>query len=140
MRTSTFGWSHLRERMSIHGIDTSSLPSSANLLDLSNFLVQKYGENFAEHGRLYNLIRLNKLEHPDLLKGDIEANLAKSLELGPVRNSCFRKADRIAKLLKLECSKKIKLRRPLRMWLAGSIGGAALLIFSLRRRFRTPNL
>jgi hypothetical protein len=79
MRTSTFGWSHLRERMSIHGIDTSSLPSSANLLDLSNFLVQKYGENFAEHGRLYNLIKLNKLEHPDLLKGDIEVNLAKAL-------------------------------------------------------------
>jgi hypothetical protein len=64
MRTSNFGWAHLRDRMNIHGIDTSSLPSPAHLLDLSNFLEERYGAKFAEHGRLYNLIKLNKLEHP----------------------------------------------------------------------------
>jgi hypothetical protein len=121
MRTSNFGWAHLRDRMRIHGLETSSLPSSGHLLDLSNFLEEKYGAKFAEHGRLYNLIKRNRLEHPDLLKGDIEANLAKSLELGPLRNSCYRKADRIAGLLKLECTHKIRLRRPFRMWFAGAI-------------------
>jgi hypothetical protein len=121
MRTSTFGWAHLRDRMKVHGIDSSALPPMSHILDLSNFLNQKYGPNFAEHGRLYNLIKGNHLKHPDLLDGQAEVDLAAKLELGPIRNSCFRKVDRIAKLLKLECLGKIKLRRPIRMWLAGSL-------------------
>jgi hypothetical protein len=129
MRTSTFGWAHLRDRMKAHGIDPSPLPSPSHLLDLSNFLEEKYGPKFAEHGRLYNLIKGNKLDHFDLLKGDVEANLASRFELGPVRNSCFRKADRIAELLKLECSGKIKLRRPIRMRVAGSIIAVFVFIF-----------
>lgn len=96
MTDDKFGWPLIRRRSLEHKI--TDYTEDLIELNLNHYLEQKYGAGYEKHRHFYNLIKRNRLTHPDILQGKEEAELAGDLNRASVAkllSSCKAKTDAI---------------------------------------------
>jgi hypothetical protein len=109
MTDDKFGWPLIQRRSAEHQI--TDYTDGLIDLNLNHFLEQKYGNNYEKHGHLYNLIRRNGFNHPEILGGKEEAKLANELNkasIAKLLNSCKAKTDVIQEILQAEEDRNLK--------------------------------
>ena len=114
MRNLNFGFEALENRYKILGGKTIfSIPDN-NKYDLSNLLLERYGEKYIGHSRFYELYKLNNITDRHILYGEEEATCFKNKEFYKLHQSTMRKVDILDSLLhktfldKLKTNSKLK--------------------------------
>ena len=93
MRNLNFGFESLENRYKVlGGKKIHSIPSGYRY-DLSKLLIEKYGDNYITHQRLYNVVKLNDITDKHLLKGEEEAIAFSDKEYFKLHQSTLRKVD-----------------------------------------------
>ncbi len=101
MDSSEFGFAPLAHRH--HDVlgEEVQPPSPERRIDLAKLISQRYGENFADHRQLENLIDLNGLVRRRFRSGEEEARLFKTGDHASIRRSLSEKLGHLAALLGL---------------------------------------
>jgi hypothetical protein len=108
MRNLTYGFESLENRYKVlGGKKTHHIPSKQRY-DLSKLLIEKYGENYISHQRLYELVALNDITDNHLLKGEEEANAFTDKEYFKLHQSTLRKVDILDTILKKNYTGSLK--------------------------------
>jgi hypothetical protein len=108
MRNLNFGFEALENRYKILGGKISfSIPDN-NKYDLSKILIERYGENYINHRRFYELYKLNNITDKHLLSGDKEAECYINKEYFKLHQSTLRKVDILDNILRKTFLDKLK--------------------------------
>lgn len=98
MRDNTFGFKALESRYTKLGGSPYTIPDR-NKIDLSDLLMQLYGDNYIDNPRLEHLIKLNRITDKNFLRGEEEAKAYKNHELIKIKQSTQRKVTAIYDIL-----------------------------------------
>ena len=90
MRDTTYGFNAIADRFRVLGKVPTQIPV-ALLFDLSQILVDIYGENYVGHPRMENLLELNGRMNTDFLTGQNEAEAFENGKYNQIRRSTQRK-------------------------------------------------
>lgn len=103
MRQARFGFEVLAQRARLHGLTPAEIPIGQRF-DLSGYLKQRFGEDFAPHPRLLNAIKANGLGGLDLLDEQAAAAAWAGGQYTHLTVSLAVKVDAIADLFRRVCS------------------------------------
>lgn len=107
MRDTTFGFNAIANRYKVLENSPISIPDG-QLFDLSQILVEIYGENYISHLRMQNLFQLNGLMHSDFLTGAEEAEAFEKGEYSRISKSTQRKTHGFSNIVKKVQAKSLK--------------------------------
>ncbi len=120
MRDSTYGFNAIANRFRILEKVPTEIPD-ALLFDLSEILVDIYGENYISHPRMKSLLKLNGRMNSDFLTGEEEAAAFENGEYNRIRQSTQRKTHEFEIIAKKAREKSLKTENSLysqyRWWL-----------------------
>ncbi|HRI72620.1 MAG TPA: hypothetical protein PK156_50635, partial [Polyangium sp.] len=100
MGSSEFGFGALANRY--HQVLNQQVrpPGSESLADIARLIALAYGEDFADHPQLVNLVDLNGLRRRHFLTGAEEAAHFKDADHAPIRRSLSEKLSHLASLVR----------------------------------------
>ncbi len=107
MRDATFGFNAIANRYKVLGKDPISIPDG-QLCDLSQILVEIYGENYVGHSRMKTLLEFNGRMNSDFLTGEEEAAAFENGEYNRIRKSTQRKTHEFEIIAKKAREKSLK--------------------------------
>ncbi len=90
MRDINYGFQAIDLRYEILGGTPTHIPNTSKV-DLGELLIQFFGENYMDHPRMENLIKLNKISDKDYLAGKDEAHAFNNKEYIKLHRSTIRK-------------------------------------------------
>jgi hypothetical protein len=101
MNQSDYGFRALATRFTyLTGEPAPNQHAADRLYDLGGLVAARYGEEFADHPKLYNLGKLNRFATHHILDGKEEAERFDRNQHGDIRGSIVEKAQMIAFLLR----------------------------------------
>lgn len=109
MRDTNYGFPAIGHRYSVLSGGTVPVKfEESRLFDLARILIDKYGQNYAGHPRLEQLMALNKISAKDALPGGEEAKAFENKEYVKLHQSTLRKVDVIASIAEREWNGTLK--------------------------------
>lgn len=91
MRNLTFGFEHLEHRYRVLGGTNPSVIGVERRINLNDLIADRYGEDYAKHPKMLNLMELNGGKHRDFLDGKEEVAAFKNQQFIRMHNSTLAK-------------------------------------------------
>ena len=110
MRGSIYGFKTIENRF-IDLYPNEELPyvvADVNKSDLSHILSEMYGDNYIDHDRLENLIKINSLFNIHFIRGKDEAKEFENQQFSKIARSTESKVNNLADIANLVYRKKLK--------------------------------
>jgi len=98
MRDINYGFEAINHRYSVLGGKPTEIDDTKRV-DLSRLLIDKYGDDYIDHSRLYNLCVENNITLAGFLKGKEEAEAFINQEYVKLHQSTLRKVDALDSIL-----------------------------------------
>jgi hypothetical protein len=109
MRSIVYGFEHIEHRMKIRGIKKPYCAPVENRFNLSDILIDKYGEEYTDKkSRMQSLMDMNGGAPRDFIPGLEEVGLFKNGDFLRLHNSTFAKVLFLDKALTLATASKLK--------------------------------
>jgi hypothetical protein len=107
MKNINYGFEAIAHRYKVLG-GTPYTILNEKTINLAKLLSDIYGCSYIKNPKLYNLIKLNGLEHKDLLNGEDEGKAFQDADYVKLHRSTLKKVDAIYNILNLAYLNKLK--------------------------------
>lgn len=98
MRDINYGFPALEHRAKVLNADSFIIPEEKRI-DLARMLIDLFGVRYIGHPRITKLMKKNKINHPDFLNGQQEADAFLAKEYVKLHQSTLRKVDVFSNIL-----------------------------------------
>lgn len=108
MKSSVYGFEALYHRANILGLKNIFNIIDDHKIDLSNELLNIYGENYINHPRLSSLLELNKIIPKNFMSGKDESKSFEKKEFIKIHSSTISKVEALNHIIILVAESKLK--------------------------------